>query len=648
MYVFPTFFPCQGTPVVKTIADIQDQHAEGSIEHDLSLLMDQFFAEQDQHDGLDHHQSTQKDTVPPKHSEESSSCGLSAGNTIDASDISLGTTGSIAEDALSAGVKEEIISDNSLQVGKSIPSTSGKDADTMKQSDFIPANNSESMRVHSTFGAMHSDYIPHNIDTAGKQHSFHDSPVNSKLRHSSTLSDMGEDDDELAHSVQSNLSPNRFQGLSQGAESTDDAVLDNLGDEYLARRQIRMHTLEQRFKYPKRMIESMMTAAGLNKTTIESTQWLRKLRQRLGSWTFSTSFSGIDTPNIATLMLCFGLDELDPDEPPTKPPQNKWACEISNACRSEMTDSINPPKCIFGNVQDFWEDALRSKVESIREQNLVERVLLPLVRSGEATKSSAYCYKCQKVHDAEEADEHLAGTSCTAFSKKGLHNMLDDVTFLDLIAWVAQRRKLQEKFLCQENVEDFPTTKLVDWLGDLYDIQVILMDPGELGWGIRRRRKYHFMRHKFKAGPMSCPLNLFASLFVTEEEEKLVKKLCHNVPEWDMYFVAGPDELIEELEWASGRDSVSVKQPTLNWKDMVPNGAYEMSLNKFERTQLDDYRTAFPLQCYQLNQSFDAQATRSSDSFLPTIIKNAGVIWNLGIGIIHLFILFSLSLCCCT
>ena len=118
MYVFQTFFPCQGTPVVKTIADIQDQHAEGSIEHDLSLLMDQFFAEQDQHDGLDHHQSTQKDTVPPKHSEESSPCGLSAGNTIDASDISLGTTGSIAEDALSAGVKEEIISDNSLQVGK--------------------------------------------------------------------------------------------------------------------------------------------------------------------------------------------------------------------------------------------------------------------------------------------------------------------------------------------------------------------------------------------------------------------------------------------------------------------------------------------------------------------------------------------------
>ena len=157
----------------------------------------------------------------------------------------------------------------------------------------------------------------------------------------------------------------------------------------------------------------------------------------------------------------------------------------------------------------------------------------------------------------------------------------------------------------------------------------MLLDPSDLGWGIRRRRKYHFMRRKLKAGPMSCPLNIFSSLFTTEAEKDLVKKMLHNLPDWDMYFVAGPEELIEELEWASGRDSV-ISKPQLNWKDMVPQGAYEMSLNTFERNQLEDYRSNFPLQCYQLNQSFDAQATRSTNSFLPTIIKNAGVIWNLG------------------
>ena len=187
------------------------------------------------------------------------------------------------------------------------------------------------------------------------------------------------------------------------------------------------------------------------------------------------------------------------------------------------------------------------------------------------------------------------------------------------------------KLIGQENVEDFPSDKFLEWLGDLYDIQVVLLDPADFGWGIRRRRKYHIMRHKFKAGPMSCPLNMFAKMFIDAEEKALKawkqKQSQTQAPVWDMYFVAPPDDLTEELEWASGRGSV--EKPVLNWKDMTPGGCYELCLNNFESEQLRHYREAWPMQCYQLNQSFNQQATHSSDAYLNTIIKNAGIIWIL-------------------
>ena len=451
---------------------------------------------------------------------------------------------------------------------------------------------------------------------------------------------------DCGNSTNSDLSPERIKELCSSQVSNEDALLDSLGDEYMARRQIRLHNLEQRFKYPVRMIRTMMKSARVSENVKQSTQWLRDLQLRFGTMTFSTAFSGIDTPNIAFLMLCAGIDEIMSEQGHhdlTKPPKNLWACEISNACRCEMNDSVNPPHCIFDNIQDFWQDILKHKISNIREQNLVERVLVPLILSDEAMKRSAFCHNCGKVHEAEEADFHIAGTVCTAFSKKGNHQMLDDVTVLDLLAWVAHRRLIQEPILGQENVDDFPSNQFLQWLGDLYDVQVVVLDPADFGWGIRRRRKYHLFRHKYKAGPASCPLHLFVNIFITEEEKQLAKKKSKSqLPDWDMFFVAPPQDLTDELDWAASRPSV-IDKPTLNWKDMTPGGCFELCLNKFETEQLISYREAFPLQCYQLNQSFDQQATRSTNAFLSTIIKNAGIIWSLGIRLLIFFRLYCLG-----
>lgn len=412
--------------------------------------------------------------------------------------------------------------------------------------------------------------------------------------------------------------------LSQGAESTEDTILEKIADEYLALRQARLNRLEQRFKYPQRMLKKLMKVAGCQPNSMESFNWLKALSTRLGHITFSTAFSGIDTPNIAMLMICAGGNTCG--DVTFRPPKNVWACECLQASRTEMMNSMNPPQHIFGNVQDFWEPLLRTKIKGILEAHLIEKVLWPLILSGEATQSNAWCHTCQQTHAAIETDIHVAGTTCTAYSKKGNQNGLEDITVCDLMAWIAERRRIQEKLIIQENVDDFPSQKFIEWLGDLYDIQVTILDPSDLGWGIRRRRKYHILRHKVKLGPMSCPLNIFSGLFITNEEKTVLEP--NGLPQWDMYFVATPEELQDELDWASSRDSVVVANGVqLSWKDMTPGGSFEVSLNKTEHINLQKYRDAFPQQVYQLNQNFDVQATRSSDQFLPTVIKNAGILW---------------------
>ena len=416
--------------------------------------------------------------------------------------------------------------------------------------------------------------------------------------------------------------------LSQGAESTEDTLLDKVGDEYLALRQARLNRLEQRFKYPKRMLQKLMKMSQCQPKSHESINWLRSLSARLGRMTFSTAFSGIDTPNIALLMICSAGGILGDGDVPFEPPKNVWACECLQASRRELMNGVNPPQHIFGNVQDFWQHVLRTKINGILEAHLIEKVLWPLILSGEATQSKAWCHTCQKTHDAVETDAHIAGTTCTAHSKKGNQNGLEDITVCDLMAWLAERRRIQEKLIIQENVEDFPSQKFIEWLGDLYDVQVTILDPADLGWGIRRRRKYHILRHKIKLGLMSCPLHIFCSMFITIEEKFLLADI--GLPLWDMYFVATPEELQDELDWASSRDSV-VTGTHLSWKDMTPGGSFEVALNKTENINLQKYREAFPNQVYQLNQNFDVQATRSSDQFLPTVIKNAGILWSLGL-----------------
>ena len=435
-----------------------------------------------------------------------------------------------------------------------------------------------------------------------------------------------------------------------GLHPTDDEATDR--QNYLAKREFRLHDLEKQFRFPTSMISKLMNVAGILTTSCDDVQtikeqmgqpgrqWLSEFTTKIKDLKFSASFSGIDIPCVSSMMfgaaaqamLDIDASDVDSYKHYARLPKslNLYAVEIYGPSREELLNSSNPPCCLFGDVNDFWNSELKGRVKGLRENHLLEKVLVPLVMSGEAVVDHAWCYHCGKMCKASEADVHLAGTSCAAFSRKGSRLQLLDDTALDLMAWIAQRRRTQEKIIVQENVEEFCTEDLISWLGDLYSIQVVLLDPKNFGWPIRRPRKYHVCVHRNKAGTVSCPLDMFARLFLRHPIKELLE---NSEPRWTMFFVAEEKDLENEIHWACQRATTWATEHdswVLPWSDLTTNGSFWKSLTQFERNNLAAYQERWPGQTFQLNQNATVTPTRSDDFHMPTLIRNAGIIWTFG------------------
>ena len=227
--------------------------------------------------------------------------------------------------------------------------------------------------------------------------------------------------------------------------------------------------------------------------------------------------------------------------------------------------------------------------------------------------------------EAEPADIHLAGTPCTDFSSRGNMQGFMGKTATHFFAWLAQRLRIQEPIIIQENVAGFITDVLQQAAGHLYDVQCVLLDPYQLGWPIGRVRKYTIMKHKIKAGYMRQPLSIFTHMFMRPPAPTCVD----NMPAWDMFLIAGPRELEEELLWASQRPQSTWQDSDDTSLDPLAARSFHQVLTSTEQTFLTKYQAKAPSQVFQLNQNPDVMATVSETGRMFTIIKNAGLLWCL-------------------
>ena len=126
------------------------------------------------------------------------------------------------------------------------------------------------------------------------------------------------------------------------------------------------------------------------------------LKDKLASLSMSTSYSGIGAPETTLHILKHVMGAKTGSEMPS--PNILFQVEYDEACRNELAlyDQIcgadTTGSCIFGDMCDFFVDELQPVIKQLMEKpDIALEVLSRVVSSGEAVKTSAYCYKHQKT-----------------------------------------------------------------------------------------------------------------------------------------------------------------------------------------------------------------------------------------------------------
>ena len=121
---------------------------------------------------------------------------------------------------------------------------------------------------------------------------------------------------------------------------------------------------------------------------------LQNLSRQIEGLSMSTAFSGIETPGTALAML--GAAMCFESGTPTHKAcicRHKYAVEWNAKAREEIMKHPHSPEHVFGDVEEFWLDTIRCKIKNLKENSLVDTVLIPLVKSANCVGTRAWCYK---------------------------------------------------------------------------------------------------------------------------------------------------------------------------------------------------------------------------------------------------------------
>ena len=273
---------------------------------------------------------------------------------------------------------------------------------------------------------------------------------------------------------------------------------------------------------------------------------LRRLAERMQISTYSTAFSGVDSPGTAMAMLrailgqildrnIYAPEHLHAVVPWLHVARNiraqRVACTMMLAhasqewvphAQQEILAHPHPPTCLFADIASFLKPGIREVLGDLQKKDLLTCCLQTLVMDDKAVLSClagsnlftiyerwapclvqvilasrlpelrhAFCQchnaQCQIVPNV--ANIHIAGTPCTAASTMGLRDNELALSFGHFLTWIAQRRLCQEPILVQENVGEFDRNHLITLL-PMYDWTFAIVSPCQVGWPVRRARQW--------------------------------------------------------------------------------------------------------------------------------------------------------------
>ena len=144
--------------------------------------------------------------------------------------------------------------------------------------------------------------------------------------------------------------------------------------------------------------------------------------------TWSGCFSGVETYAIADMRMDLAYKKLNEKSrrrnthvSTIHTHRHLWCVEWNAAARGELL--IHPALgdcCIFGDVLSFVKPEFNAIIRHIQQHLHLHQVLKDVAISGRlvGTRPKAYCFRHNRVCEAQKTDGHRAGTPCTDFSKQ--------------------------------------------------------------------------------------------------------------------------------------------------------------------------------------------------------------------------------------
>lgn len=372
-----------------------------------------------------------------------------------------------------------------------------------------------------------------------------------------------------------------------------------------------------------------------------------KVAQRLPGYTMSSAFSGVGAPEHAceciraALQARAGVRAGDC----VRDMGHIFAVEWSVQGQRELQMLPSPPTCIFSDMNSVWEPAVqRSLFNAAKSGALRKEDYLNIMQTGTAVVRQAPCVVHGALCPTGVATIHCAGPPCVDWSSQGTRSGELGPTMLPTMAWVAQRRALEEAIVAHENVKQYPVEFLEYFLGDKYLVQTCLVNAKNLGWPVVRVRRITLLLHKGKIRAILRPWPDIASGRCHRE--------CRTT--WRSFLCASPAELQEELEWAQSRPGSLFHLATLSDAPQLAvqpgdpeerqkgkrelaaeldvfwnKSAFTKALTYFELQNLRNYvRFYGGDRVYSLGQDALTHKQLSSTTHLHTLIKNVGMLFS--------------------
>eukprot|EP00435_Cladocopium_sp_Y103_P048908 s774_g14.t1 len=242
----------------------------------------------------------------------------------------------------------------------------------------------------------------------------------------------------------------------------------------------------------------------------------------------TTTFSGVGSAELAAELLLDALRE-DGLVQPGFDFHVHSACDKDAMCREVLMhhDPGFAPDHVFAQVDDCLPDHIRARLESllfaaqsevvdktfptardrsqaieVRGQKLIKDCLDILANTNVLSQGACHACKkmCSRFPDAAKRMVYLwlevAGSPCIPFIKGGAYGTglawLHETT-ISFLSWGRAMRAKKPDMILHECVPGFtPETlqKVLNQHEDLYDITSLVLSPDDMGYAVRRERRY--------------------------------------------------------------------------------------------------------------------------------------------------------------